>query len=305
MRWIAKAAAQRLLGAVSGGDQANYLLQRYVTRQLPRSYEHFRLHATETLEHFAAFEQHLGSTEVGAARFYEFGAGWDLITPLVYYALGVDHQTLVDIRPNLRFDQVDNSIAQYQQHQESLTAIALKPLRPIDGAPVTSPSDLEDRFGIRYLAPKDARATRLASESFDFASSTFTLEHIPRDDIAAILTECRRLLRPGGVMSSAVDMQDHYSFFDPKISAYNFLKFSERVWTLANSPLHYQNRLRRSDYRALHEAAGFEVVEEAFARPTKADLVTVSNLKPAARFRAYPAHELAVRAVRVVGVRPV
>ena len=55
-------------------------------------------------------------------------------------------------------------------------------------------------------------------------------------------------------------MQDHYSFFDPGISAFNFLKFSEPTWSLINSSVHYQNRLRASDFRRLHEDAGFRLL---------------------------------------------
>ena len=54
----------------------------------------------------------------------------------------------------------------------------------------------------------------LPAASVDFVSSTNTLEHIPATDIGPILAECRRLLRPDGVVSCRIDMRDHYSYFD-------------------------------------------------------------------------------------------
>ena len=47
------------------------------------------------------------------------------------------------------------------------------------GGPIASLEELEARFGIRYLAPRDARATALPAGSVDFVSSTSTLEHVP------------------------------------------------------------------------------------------------------------------------------
>ena len=63
-------------------------------------------------------------------------------------------------------------------------------------------------------------------------------------------------------MSCVIDYLDHYSYFDKKISAYNYLQYSDATWALFNPALHYQNRLRHRDYLDLFYAAGFEVVEE-------------------------------------------
>src|SRR5213078_3194941 len=102
----------------------------------------------------ARARQHLEAfgRPVEDAVFYEFGAGWDLAIPLSYAALGVRRQVLVDIRPSAR-------------------------------------GELEERFGIAYLAPRDARATGLESESIDFVTSTDVCEHIPEGDLGQIFRE--------------------------------------------------------------------------------------------------------------------
>ena len=56
-------------------------------------------------------------------------------------------------------------------------------------------------------------------------------------------------------MSFRIDLADHYSYFDKSSSRYHFLRYDDRRWRWANSPLQYQNRLR-SDYRRLVEGAG-------------------------------------------------
>src|SRR5207253_9552486 len=82
---------------------------------------------------------------------------------------------------------------------------------PLAAAPDQLPTDpraacrmLQECFGIEYRAPCDARRTALGDGSVDYITSTNTLEHIPADDLPAILRECHRLLTPGGFLSYRV-----------------------------------------------------------------------------------------------------
>jgi hypothetical protein len=112
------------------------------------------------------------------------------------------------------------------------------------------------RFGITYLAPRDSRAMPLEDASVDFVTNTFTLEHIPPVDIAAILGGTRRIMAPEAVISSRIDTQDHYHYVQSSISVYNYLRFPGWQWRWLNPPLHSRNRLRRSEYIELFEGAG-------------------------------------------------
>jgi SAM-dependent methyltransferase len=301
MRWIAKAVVQRAIGLLPGSEAINYQFQRRVTRSLTASDEQFKLHARETFAHYRVLREHLPEIDPSNCRLYEFGAGWNLTTPILFYGLGLSSQTLIDIEEHLRFEPLNHTIDQYRRLHGALEDLPRASLRPIPDTPVVSTAELEKRFGIRYLAPRDARDSGLSAKSFDFASSTFTLEHIPRADIAAIMIETSRLLRPGGVLSSSVDMQDHYSFFDPSISVYNFLKFSDQTWRLVNSPLHFQNRLRARDYRELCEEAGFTLVDEEVDVPDAERVAQLKALRIAPRFRAtYTDEELAPSWIRLV-----
>src|SRR5439155_13415093 len=147
--------------------------------------------------------------------------------------------------------------------------------------------ELAERFGINYRAPGDARQTGLPARSLDCVTSSNTLEHIPRDDIRAILRECHRCLRDDGVMSFLIDYQDHYSYFDKKISGLNFLQYSDRTWMLYNPSLHYQNRLRHKDYLALFAETGWEVIEEHRHPIAAEDLGALGKLRVDTRFAGY------------------
>lgn len=299
MRWQAKAAIQ---GAISVGPRTsslNYLLQRHLTRNLPRPIEGFRQHAAEAAVHVDTLSR-WSSQPLAEARAYEFGAGWDLVGPLMTYCLGIDSQTLVDIRPNVRLELINHTLGRIRDDREYLEDALGRELRMPGDTPLRSLDQLEPRFGIRYLAPCDARASGLPGDQFDLISSTFTLEHIPARDIAAILPESLRLLAPGGVLSSAIDMKDHYSYFDPAICSYNFLKFSPRRWRLVNPSVHFQNRLRRSDYLELFARAGFSLVDEQTRWAGDEELAQIAKLETAAEFDRYERDDLGALELRIV-----
>jgi hypothetical protein len=103
------------------------------------------------------------------------------------------------------------------------------------------------------------------------------------------MAEFRRLAAPGAVMDHFIDMRDHYSSFDRSISRLNYLRYPDRVWRLFNNRLHFQNRLRISDYRAIFEAAGFAIVAE---QPTRGKPHEFDGLALDRRYRDTPESDL-------------
>ena len=300
MRWVAKAALQRGLGFLPQGERLNYLFQRHVAHSLPADESVFRSKFSRALQHLHAYEKHGPGRPAAEAVFYEFGAGWDLAIPLAYAALGVGRQVLVDIRPSARTELVNENLAAFERLWGELEKEAGRELRRL-GGPLGSLTEVDERLGIAYLAPRDARSTGLAAESIDFVSSTDTCEHIPEDDLARIFRECHRLLRPGGAFSCRIDLQDHYAYFDPSLSKYNFLRYSDGAWRVVNSPLHFQNRLRSPDYLRLVRGAGFEVLVERPSGPGEDGLEELRRLPLAPRFRnGYTPEELGVTVLSFV-----
>ena len=282
MKWVAKAAVQGTISLLPRSHEINYVFQKHVTKRLPRGPEDFDFHAATAATHLRAVRAHRPDLQVGETSWYEFGAGWDLIGALALWSLGVERQVLVDIRDNLRLELVNHTIEQFHARRTTIEAELGEPLRPIDPAPIASSADLEHRFGIRYLAPCDARATGLPDRSIDIVTSTFTLEHIPGPDIEAILAETRRLLAPAGIMSSLIDLQDHFSYIDHSLSPYHFLRYGPRTWTLLNPGLQWQSRLRYPAYLACFEAAGWDILADEHEGPTAEDF---------ARLDAMPIHD--------------
>lgn len=303
MRWLAKAALQRVLGVLPQGERLNYVFQRQVLHSFPIGDGALRQKFARAASHLRAFEEHVPDVPASEATFFEFGAGWDLAIPLAYAALGVGHQVLIDIRPSARTELVNETIAAFSRIRPELEEAAGQSVRDL-GGPIETLDELETRFGIRYLAPCDARTTGLPPGSVDFVSSTDTCEHIPATDLAAIFVECHRLLRPRGAFSCRIDLQDHYAYFDSSLSRYNFLRFSERTWALVNSPLHYQNRLRAPEYLRLVREAGLDLVVENPSGPSEQGRAELQALPVAEPFRSYSQEDLGVTILSFVALAP-
>ncbi len=291
MNWKLKALAQNAISRLPGSTRLNYAAQRLVMRRfgsLDRSVaDRFR-----KAEWFVSTYRSRSATPLTLATFFEFGAGWHLAVPLSLWCLGVERQIVVDIHRHARLDLVNKAIAGLG----SLPGAARRPRA------VHSFAELAARYGIDYRAPSDARRTGLAPSSVDCVTSTLVMQHVPPDDLAAILRECRRILRPDGVFAAFLDYADNYAYTDRRISVYNFLRYNASAWRRLNPPLHYQNRLRHFQYRRLFADCGFEIVDETLKQPGERDLAALRNLSLAPEFAGLPLHELCILGSRVAAV---
>jgi hypothetical protein len=299
MKWIAKALLQKVLSALPTGEQYNYWFQRK-TGGLPVSDDEFiekvRL-AGERIERWEKF----GKKPLAEIQCFEFGGGWDLIGPLSFWSMGVEHQTVIDIRPNVHLELVNDSIQKFLRLRAKSEAVSKRAMRSIPDVTIQSVADLESDFGIRYLAPLDAAETGLPANSIDFIATNSTLEHIDATTLPRIMRESRRILAEDGIEYHAIDMKDHFSYFDSSISKYNFLTLSDAAWSVLNSALSYQNRLRYADYQRIFREAGLHVIDEAIEPATSEDLETFRNLNLASGYANSDTEEhLAAHIIRVV-----
>jgi SAM-dependent methyltransferase len=288
---------QKGISSCPRSEDINYFFQSKLTKSLPWPKQQFMWRVEHAVNHFKKIQQR--NSDIGTLRGYEFGAGWDLIIPLAYYCFGINDQTVIDIRPNLRMELVNDAIRRLIEYAGEIEALLGRTIRALESEPIRSHRDLE-RFGIKYLAPCDARSTSLPYAHFDFITSTYTLEHIPKEDIILIMRECARILKPGGIVSSLVDMQDHYALFDVDLSVYNYLRFPAWKWALVNSDIHYQNRLRYSDYLKIVQDEGFCVLDEWVDRPTEDNLRELRAQRLAPEFLGYAEHDLAAKRLGLV-----
>lgn len=288
--WRLKAAVQTALGWLPGSHQLNFLLQKHVTRTLPISDAELAGQVEKAQRNVAAFKR-LCVTPLSEARFYEYGVGWDLLMPLVYYSFGVGSQTVIDLRPLARVDLVIDVARRLRARRRELGLERL----PVVPDPHGRVSELVAHWGIEYRAPADARSVALPDASLDMVSSCDVLEHVPLPDVTSILLESRRILRNDGIMRLRVDYQDHYWYFDERVGPFNFLRYEEGTWARLNPGLHYQSRLRHDELLGLIRGAGWQLIEDDHPVPTPDEVQRVARMPLASRFRGIPPDRLAIR----------
>lgn len=302
MKWIVKALAQKVMSALPRGERLNYWFQRR-SGGLPVSDEGFVEKVRLAHERMRKLEKFGPNRPLSDIQCFEFGAGWDLIGPLAYWAFGIQHQIVIDVRPNLRPELVQDSIQKLVRLRDACERVTGRKLRtPLsEKLGADTMGELERVFGIQYLAPCDAAHTGLPSHSIDFISTNSTLEHIPESALPAIMRECKRLLKGDGIQCHFIDMKDHFSYFDPSITKYNFLTLSNIRWALLNSPLANQNRLRYADYHRIFSNEKIVVIEEEVEWAPEADLRDFRSLRLASRFAGTDSDKhLAAHILRVV-----
>lgn len=137
----------------------------------------------------------------------------------------------------------------------------------VDGASSVAIADVEAYLDSRQISDNkinyvvyNGRTVPLPDESFDLIWSHDVYEHLRFPKIT--VEETYRLLRPGGMVVHMIDLMDHFAFGKEDLNlAFNCLKYPEWLWELMTwNRSNYVNRLRASEWIALHQSAGFKIL---------------------------------------------
>jgi hypothetical protein len=196
------------------------------------------------------FDRHLrasGFVPFNGFTALELGPGDSVASAVLAAAHGAAQVMLVDAGPF-----ADPSLELYRRLAAALTASGLTPPRIQDSWTL---SDLLEACQATYLTEGLASLRTIDSESIDFIWSHAVLEHVIRDEFDATQAELRRIIRPSGIASHRVDLEDHLA------GSLNSLRFSGRIWEsgFMRRSGFYTNRLRASEVIASLERAGFDV----------------------------------------------
>ncbi len=293
MNFKYKCCLQNLFSVLPKGEMLNYFFQKHVTKTLPISDREFLSYLTVAKKHFDYLNKYC---DIDSVSCYEFGAGWELANPISLSLLGVKYLYCIDIRDLIVPYLLNDTVLKLYRLKEDLPFECSLPEQIPDIRISNYKEVLHDYFGINYTAPADARDTCFKEGVHDLIVSNVTFEHIPKDDIVAILNECYRVLKPGGILSARIDYQDHWSYFDSNLSVYEFLKYSSAKWKIYNPSLHYQNRLRHKDYIEIISKTDFEVLEDNVDMPSSEGIQALKSMKIDDYFlNNYSFDELAVR----------
>lgn len=305
--WRLKALAQGVLSVLPNPHAWNRLFQDHLTHVYeftPQAFEGKLLQCRRHVEHYIAASGYRQALPPAL----EIGTGARPIVPVGLALTGFEKVWTLDIVPLLKAEAVGEVLQGYLDYArtgrllEFLPGLREERVRALEDALALDRPSVAGMLEPLGVTPAiaDARRTSTPSGSVGLIVSNNTLEHIEADALRAIFTEMARISRPGAVMSHFVDMSDHYARSDPSITRFNFLRYPDRCWRWFNNRLQYQNRLRLSDYTAIHRQCGFEVRSIDVSRGRDADL---DGITLAPEFRSYSRDDLLVLNAWIVSIR--
>jgi hypothetical protein len=300
--WLLKALVQRAIGALPYRYYWNELLQERVTRSLQLTTARFEASLHNCRNHLEQLACFGGRGKSGDFSVFELGTGWFPTVAIALYLCGAREIWTWDIAPLLRRERLKHTLRRFldREHEQILqdhvqdTPDRLTRLREVmtlcEDPRGPEPAALLERLGIHYRTG-DASRSGLPPHSIDLVLSDVVLEYLSPQQLSEILREFRRIAAPCAVMSHTISLDDQYAAYDPRITKFNFLRFSDRTWRLLNNPIIPLNRLRVSDYRSALSQSGFRIVEENSQRGDPAELARTPVAK---RFRDYAVDDLLV-----------
>jgi len=317
MDWKLRANLLRCLATMPGGHRLYMALQRrfgrfrnptYIRGKFKRQAELARL----GIEH---------GVQLDDAHVMELGTGWLPAMSIGFYLCGAEHVSTFDLNRYVQLEALQSVIEQLditsgnQDIWADIVDLSVLVERMKTATYLGSPPNLgkskHDRvlsnfksFNIDYVAPGDARDSGLDTESVDIHCSTNTFEHIPREDLLAILIEARRVLKPSGLAIHYVDPTDHFAHADKTQSPVRFLNLSERdIERYYRNRYAYQNLLFDDDYRELFDEAGLEIVDVKFKIEERSLRALEANAPTLPGFENRDIEELSRRNLIYIGRR--
>ena len=290
-RWIAKALVQKT------SSKLGLLPMYHVAQRVLGRLKNFD--PKDRLQYAGKIAADIGVETIEGARVVEIGTGWVPVVPMGMHLLGAASIETFDLSRHLQPELSEQALLMLTQHLGELSQRSGARLVGLQNrlslVPRGSWQEIAHHMRLVYRAPDDFRYSGLPDASADIVYSNLVLEHISPEILTGVLRECRRILKPGGVMWHNVDFTDHYSHTFKSLSPMNFLRYSRGLWDFASNDILYMNRMRRIDYVRAFNAAGFSVTKEVPYSMADERMVRVHP-----DFERYPEEELRCKACRFV-----
>ena len=307
MNWKWKARVQNVVAALPLSEQIYYAMQRTVG-----SLKRGRSNPLEWFDAALTMVKWIRGAggEIAGRSFLEVGTGRNVSVPLGLWLCGAERVATVDLNTYLSDALVEETLEFVRQKREEVIKMfgaeaeqplfleRLQRLAEFSGGT----KELLRATNIEYASPADATRLDFPDESFDYHVSHAVFEHIPRETIAGILAEARRLLKPHGLLMHIIDPSDHFSHDDASITAINFLQFDEPEWKrLAGNKFMYHNRLRGFEYLELFEQAGARILRQREAVDEPSLEMLRNGFRLDRQFQHIRPEQLAVRGLILLG----
>jgi hypothetical protein len=294
MNWLLKVATFNALSAAPGGEQVYRLLQERVTGGATESAERIQGKLDLGVQYLRLAEELEGVDRWRSMTHVDVGAGWIPTIPLLFHSAGLEHQLLLDVRPNIQAPVLRRSVEVFRRLLEKDDAaqpfIRRLPPEMDQGESVKG---YLGRLGMEYVAPYAFQDIEEV-DGPKLVTCTGVLPYVPEPLLGCLLHVIARSLGKGGLFMGVTHFYDDYALFDRSLPKFNRWRYSDFVWNrLINSQLMSINRLTASDYRRAFELAGLDIVEFRLEAPTSRDLEELARVPVHRSFRHVPVTELA------------
>jgi SAM-dependent methyltransferase len=232
-------------------------------------------------------------------RVLELGTGWlhweAVTTSLFFDVTGV----LYDVWDNRQLNGLKNYLRQLAPRLEDLD---IDPARRSRAKaliariePMSDYRPLYELLGFQYVVDEAGVLGALERNSFDVVISAGVLEHVYARDAQELVRGIAAVLKPGGLSVNSINIRDHFYQYDQGVSQKQYLHYPDWVWKLFfENDVQYINRIQRSDWLKMFEAAGLALVDEHI------DAVDLSGLKVAEAFNHYAQVDLACAGLSII-----
>jgi SAM-dependent methyltransferase len=216
----------------------------------------------------------------------ELGPGDSVASALIAHAHGIGSLLLVDTGPYASLDM--------NTYRRVAVALNRRGLVAPDGDALADVPTMLRACGSTYLTNGLASLEAVPTATVDWIWSQAVLEHVRLAEVERSLAAMRRVIRPGGVISHRIDLQDHLG------GGLNNLRFSYRIWErdgFAYRGGFYTNRVRSSEWLRRFTGAGFRVeslVEDRWPH------LPIPRDRLASPYRDLPDADLRVRGMNLV-----
>jgi SAM-dependent methyltransferase len=196
------------------------------------------------------FNKHVSHSGIGKTlsgkTILEIGPGDSVGTALVAASYGM--QTIL-------VDAGSYAVSDVEFYKKLAGELSSLGLRVPDIKGVKTLNDILIACDAKYMTNGISELSKIQSDSVDLIFSQAVLEHIPKHEFVEMVSECKRILSPGGVASHRVDLKDHLG------GSLNNLRFSEKLWEsdFFSKSGFYTNRIRYSQMLDIFRNEGFSV----------------------------------------------
>lgn len=156
-----------------------------------------------------------GFESLAGRRIMDFGVGYVLSVPLIYWLAGArevvatDYYAIVDFRASRRaLHKADSKVIAHQLGKIADPQRVEARLASLQALDRWTPDRLA-ALGLHYIAPLDASKPLPSIGAFDCIASTSVMEHVPAHLAGEILSNLQNVLVPGGCQLHTIHLEDH------------------------------------------------------------------------------------------------